>query len=51
MAERMALPVEKFSEILRWYKGLAALPAWQDAVIAKDRCNRRLAARRSAQRR
>jgi len=36
LAERMALPVEKFSEILRWYKGLAALPAWQDALIAKD---------------
>jgi glutathione S-transferase len=36
LAERMALHIEKFSEILRWYKGLAALPAWQDALIAKD---------------
>ena len=36
LAERMALPVEKFSEILRWYKGLAALRAWQDALNAKD---------------
>ena len=36
LVERMALPVEKFSEILRWYKGLAALPAWQDALAAKD---------------
>jgi len=36
LAERMALPVEKFPEILRWYKGLAALRAWQDALNAKD---------------
>ena len=36
LAERMALPVEKFPEIVRWYKGLATLPAWQDALTAKD---------------
>ena len=36
LAERMALPVEKFPEILRWYEGLAALPAWQDALTARD---------------
>jgi glutathione S-transferase len=35
-AERMELPVANFPEILRWYKGLAALPAWQDALAAKD---------------
>ena len=35
-AERNALPVGNFPEILRWYRGLAALPAWQDAVAAKD---------------
>ena len=35
-AERMALPVGKFPEILRWYKGLAALPAWRDALASKD---------------
>jgi glutathione S-transferase len=35
-AERMALPVGNFPEILRWYRGLAALPAWRDAVAAKD---------------
>ena len=35
-AERMALPVRNFPEILRWYRGLAALPAWRDAVAAKD---------------
>jgi hypothetical protein len=26
----------RFSEIGRWYEGLAALPAWQDAVAARD---------------
>ena len=35
-AERMGLPVGKFPEIVRWYKGLASLPAWQDALAAKD---------------
>jgi glutathione S-transferase len=35
-AERMELPVGKFPEILRWYRGLAALPAWRDALAAKD---------------
>ena len=35
-AERMELPVGRFTEILRWYKGLAALPAWRDALAAKD---------------
>ena len=35
-AERLALPVGNFPEILRWYRGLATLPAWRDAVAAKD---------------
>ncbi|HME26938.1 MAG TPA: glutathione S-transferase family protein [Acetobacteraceae bacterium] len=35
-AERMELPVGNFPEILRWYKGLAALPAWQDALATRD---------------
>ena len=35
-AERMELSIGKFTEILRWYKGLAALPAWRDALAAKD---------------
>jgi glutathione S-transferase len=35
-AERMGLSVGNFVEILRWYTGLAALPAWQDALAAKD---------------
>jgi len=35
-AERSGLPVGKFSEILRWYQGLAALPAWRSALATKD---------------
>jgi len=35
-AARLGLPLARFSEIGRWYEGLAALPAWQDAVAAKD---------------
>jgi glutathione S-transferase len=35
-AERRDLPVGKFSEILRWYKGLAALPAWRKALATKE---------------
>jgi glutathione S-transferase len=35
-AERMGLPVGNFPEILRWYKGLAALTAWREAFAAKD---------------
>src|SRR5215510_14492319 len=35
-AERLDLPVRNFSEIVRWYHGLAALPAWQKALAAKD---------------
>ena len=35
-AERMELPLGNFPEILRWYAGLAALPAWRDALAAKD---------------
>lgn len=35
-AERLGLPIGKFAEILRWYNGLAALPAWQQALAAKD---------------
>jgi glutathione S-transferase len=35
-AARLGLPLARFCEIGRWYEGLAALPAWQDAVAAKD---------------
>jgi glutathione S-transferase len=36
LAGRMALPVEKFPEILHWYNRLATLPAWRDALTARD---------------
>ena len=35
-ATRFGLPLARFSEIGRWYDGLAALPAWRDAVAAKE---------------
>jgi glutathione S-transferase len=34
-AERMGLPIGDYPEILRWYKRLAALPAWQEALAAR----------------
>jgi glutathione S-transferase len=35
-AERLQLPIGDFPEIVRWYKGLAALPAWQEALAARE---------------
>jgi glutathione S-transferase len=35
-AERVGLPVADFPEIVRWYKGLAALPAWREAQATLD---------------
>jgi glutathione S-transferase len=35
-AERMGLPVGNFPNVISWYKGLAALPAWREALAAKD---------------
>jgi glutathione S-transferase len=35
-AELMGLPVGTFPEIVRWYKGLATLPAWQEALAAQQ---------------
>jgi glutathione S-transferase len=32
-AERLQLPVGKFSEIARWYGGLASLPAWRASMV------------------
>ena len=29
---RLELPIAKYTNILRWYDGLAALPAWQEAT-------------------
>ncbi|MBV9812911.1 MAG: hypothetical protein JO326_09165 [Acetobacteraceae bacterium] len=34
-----------FAEIGRWYAGLAALPAWQDATAASDTAMRGLRAK------
>jgi glutathione S-transferase len=47
-AEYLGLPLPRFSEIGRWYEGLAALPAWQDAVAAKDAAMAAWFAKRSA---
>ena len=33
-AERLQLPVAKFSEITRWYEGLASLPAWRASLVS-----------------
>ena len=35
-AQRLQLPVGEFPEIVRWYKGLATLPGWKQAVATKD---------------
>ena len=35
-ATRLGLPVARFPEIGRWYSSLAELPAWRDAVAARD---------------
>ena len=35
-AERLGLPVGKFAAIVRWYNGLAALPAWQKALVTRQ---------------
>lgn len=35
-AHRCQLPIERFREIGRWYESLAALPAWHDALAARD---------------
>lgn len=34
-AVRLGLPVARYREIERWYEGLAALPAWREAVVAQ----------------
>jgi glutathione S-transferase len=35
-AVRMGLPIERFGEIRRWYESLLALPAWRDALAARE---------------
>jgi len=34
-AERLELPVGKFSQIARWYDGLASLPAWGASMVSR----------------
>jgi glutathione S-transferase len=33
-AERLQLPVGKFSQIARWYGELASLPAWRASMVS-----------------
>jgi glutathione S-transferase len=47
-AERMALPVSRFAEVCRWYEALASLPAWQDALAARDAAQASWLAKRTA---
>ena len=35
-AARLELPLQRFPEIRRWYDALAKLPAWRDAIAARD---------------
>jgi len=35
-AMNVGLPIARFREIGRWYESLSALPAWRDALGAKD---------------
>jgi len=35
-AVRVGLPVERFRQIVRWYHALSELPAWTDALAARD---------------
>ena len=35
-AERAGLPVGRFPEVARWYRGLTALPAWREALASRD---------------
>jgi glutathione S-transferase len=35
-AERAGLPVGSFPEVVRWYKSLAALAGWREALAARD---------------
>ena len=35
-AVRVGLPIDRFGEIGRWYESLSGLPAWRDAVAARE---------------
>jgi glutathione S-transferase len=43
-ALRFGLPVADFPEVLRWYDGLAQLPAWQAALADQEAAGKALAA-------
>jgi len=32
-AQLLGLPIERHTEIMRWYEGLASLPAWQASLV------------------
>ncbi len=42
--ERLGLPIRQFPEILRWYDGLATLPAWREALATRDAAIARMVA-------
>jgi len=51
-AVRVGLPVDRFREIRRWYESLMTLPAWRDALAAREAAaNAWLAARQQETRR
>ncbi|MBV8452450.1 MAG: glutathione S-transferase family protein, partial [Deltaproteobacteria bacterium] len=33
IAQRLGLPIARYAEIIRWYDGLASLPAWQASLV------------------
>jgi len=35
-AQRSGLPIARFPQICRWYEGLSSLPAWRQAIAARD---------------
>jgi glutathione S-transferase len=45
-AERYGLPVKAFPQIVRWYGDLSALPAWQEALAARNAALAALQAKR-----
>jgi glutathione S-transferase len=35
-AQTLGLPLVKYSEVVRWYEGLTSLPAWNQALAARQ---------------
>jgi glutathione S-transferase len=48
-AQRMELPIGRFPQICRWYERLASLPAWQEALAAREAAIDSWLANRTAQ--